>query len=376
MRGLFLCLTLSLALSALTVAFAAPSHVIYPAQRMPLTFSHALHVGKLGAACVQCHTSAPTSRSAIDRLIPGEDACRACHVIDRALPAGTGEGPPTACVACHPGYQPGESVARVYIPPPSLKFSHQAHRTTECQRCHGDMSKVTGLATREHLPSMDSCLTCHDGVRAADACTTCHLATQGGRIRTDLPDGALVPIGGATGALHDLDFRTNHDQIARAEPQSCAGCHEKRFCADCHAGVIKPMDFHPGNYVALHAVEARRNVPDCSACHKSQRFCVGCHERSGVGARAQSGFDRAGTENRFHRPNWNHGIDAQKNIKACAGCHREDFCVECHTAEPARPGVSPHGPAWRGSSRCQALASKNQRLCLRCHIELSRVTCD
>jgi len=391
MRRPLVAIAIAVALSAITAAADSPpepmiypaprvpltsSRVIYPPQRLPLVFSHAVHVGRVGAACVACHASVLTSRSAVDRLTPGEDACRACHAIDRTLPDGVGPGPPTACLACHPGYTLGESVARISIPTPHLKFSHAAHATTECATCHGEMSKVTGLATRDQLPAMDTCLTCHDGVRAAGECTTCHLATQGGRLRTELPDGRLVPTGGATGAMHDLDFRTDHDQIARAEPRSCAGCHEQRFCADCHAGSVKPMDFHPGDYVTLHAVDARRGVPDCSACHKSQRFCVGCHERSGVGVRAESGFDRTGVVGRFHRAGWNHGIDAQKNLKTCTGCHREDFCVECHTAEPARLGVSPHGPGWRGSGRCRALASKNQRMCLRCHIELDRVTCD
>jgi hypothetical protein len=274
-------------------------------------------------------------------------------------------------------------VARIAIPPPHLKFSHARHATTACQDCHGGLDDVA-LATRDHLPSMDSCLTCHDGVRAADACTTCHLATPGGRVRIELPDGPLVPTGGATGAMHDLEFRTRHDAIARAEPKTCAACHEQRFCADCHAGAMKPLDFHPGDYIALHAVEARRGVPDCGACHKSQRFCVGCHERSGVGVRAESGFDRVGVVGRFHPAGWtsdlrgpdHHATEAQKNLKSCASCHREDFCAECHTAEPGRMGVSPHGPGWRGSGRCRALAAKNQRMCLRCHIEQSRVGCD
>lgn len=387
----FLVFAVSAVLSVLTVAAASPpteitepvrypltstSRVIYPEQRMPLTFSHAVHLGKLGIACVVCHAGATTSRSAVDLLTPGEEACRGCHRIDRARADGVGTGPPTACVACHPGYTPGASVARISIPTPNLKFSHAAHAITDCDLCHDGMSKLGTVATRAQLPSMDTCLTCHDGTKASTACTTCHLATQGGRVRTELPDGALVPIGGSTGAVHDLDFRTNHDQVARSDARSCAACHEKRFCADCHAGSIKPMDFHPGDYVTLHAVDARRGVPDCSACHKSQRFCVGCHERSGVSVRTDGGFDNAGVLGRFHPINFNHGPVAQKNIKTCAGCHREDFCVECHSAEPARMGVSPHGPAWRGSSRCRALASKNPRLCLRCHIEPDRKTCD
>ncbi len=390
---LALVLAASAALSAVagtapeTVADPGPSRVVYPAQRLPLRFSHALHLRLEAVTCVTCHDRAPTSRSAIDLLTPGEAACRACHAIDRMRPEGTGApaasgapaAPATACVACHPGHVPGQAVARVVVPPPNLKFSHAAHATTACQTCHGDLAADdVGLATRDQLPRMASCLGCHDGVQAASACTTCHLSTQGGRVRTELPDGRLVPTGGVTGAVHDLEFRTRHDRIARAEARTCATCHEERFCADCHAGVVKPMDFHPGGYVTLHAIEARRGVPDCTVCHNTQRFCVGCHERAGVGVRAERGFDRTGVVGRFHPPGWaapgprgldHHATEAQRNLRSCAGCHREDFCAECHTAEPARLGVSPHGPGWRGSGRCRALASKNQRMCLRGHTD-------
>ena len=375
-----LALWAALGAAGLAVASDGPSPVVFPPQRLPLRFSHAQHLAG-GATCVSCHARAATSRSALDRLVPGEDACRACHPIDRRAPDKVVAGAPAAaCVACHPGFDPTRplTVERVAIPSPNLKFSHAAHAATACQRCHGDLAAAgVALATRDHLPRMELCLTCHDGVQAASACTTCHLATPGGRIRTELPDGALVPTGGVSGAAHDADFRTNHDQLARSEAGSCASCHEERFCADCHLGTVKPMDFHPGDYVTLHAIDARRGRPDCSACHRTQTFCVGCHERAGLGVRGESGFFRAGTSGRFHPPGWaapgggpdSHAREAQRNLKQCTSCHRDDFCRECHAAEPGRMGVSPHGPGWVRSARCEALERKNARLCLRCHIE-------
>lgn len=388
--GVGLAIIVSAALTA-SVTLAAPgapspSRVVYPAQRLPLRFSHAQHTGALAIACTTCHERATTSRSALDLLTPGEAACRGCHAIDRARPEGTGDGPASACVACHPGHTPGAPVARINIPAAHLKFSHAAHAGSTCQSCHGDLARDgVGLATRDHLPRMETCMTCHDGVTAADACTTCHLATQGGRVRTELPDGRLVPgAGGVGGAPHDADFRVDHARVAQHEPKACASCHEERFCADCHLGTAKPFDFHPGDYVTMHAVEARRGVPDCAACHTTQRFCAGCHERAGVGVRGDSGFERSGDGGRFHPPGWaalgargpdHHANEAQKNLRACTSCHREDFCRECHSAEPARLGISPHGPGWRGSGRCQALAAKNQRMCLRCHTDGGRVDC-
>ena len=52
------------------------------------------------------------------------------------------------------------------------------------------------------------------------------------------------------------------------------------------------MEFHAGDYLATHAVEARRGTPDCSACHRAESFCVACHERSGLTNRVEPQWDR------------------------------------------------------------------------------------
>lgn len=372
-----------------------PSPVIFPTQRLPITFSHATHLTRAPSLqCVDCHDRAAESRAAVDRLVPDESACEMCHPIDRAQPDLVLPGkPPVACVACHPGWRPGQPVARVEIEPPNLKFDHVAHATTACTFCHGDLAKQgTGLATRDDLPRMRLCLTCHDDQArgqarpAPSACTTCHLADAEGRVRVQLPDGKLMPSGVLIGDAHDGDFRTRHAGIARTDAASCATCHAERFCSDCHLGVAKPRDFHAGNYVLAHAVEARRGTPDCSACHRAQSFCVACHERSGVGARAGTEFDPEGVDplRRFHPEGWSatgrgansHAREFQRNPNQCASCHREDFCLTCHSNQDGQMmQINPHGPGWRGSARCEALAKRAGRTCLRCHITPAETGC-
>jgi len=354
-----------------------PSPVIYPAQRLPLTFSHARHARLDQVTCATCHRDTATSRSAVDNLMPTEAVCAGCHPIDRSQPERVVAGqPPARCDACHPGWRPGLPFARVHVPPPNLKFGHASHRDVDCRTCHGDLAGVD-LATRDDLPKMSVCLDCHDDRRAAAACTTCHLAGIAGRVRTEFPEGPLAPSGSLAGDAHDTDFRTNHAAVARAEAGYCAGCHAESFCADCHAGAIKPLDFHGGNYLLIHAVEARRGSPDCSACHRRQSFCVGCHERSGV-ARRISDVPLL----RFHPEGWasggigNHGVEARRNVNACAACHRDDFCVQCHTAEPTGMRISPHPPGWAGSARCDAMVKRARRMCLRCHIGEDEARCD
>jgi hypothetical protein len=288
--------TLAVAIALFAVAHgSAPtddwSPVIYPPQRMPLTFSHAKHLTR-GTACTTCHPDATTSRSAVDNLIPTEQQCRACHPIDRSQPDLVVAGaPPARCVACHPGFSPDTAVARVYLTPTPLKFSHAAHAKSSCASCHGDLSKVD-LATRAHLPTMSSCLTCHREGTQERRCADCHLAKLGGLLDTDLPQGRLIPRQTGLGDAHGPGFGRDHRQEARQVDATCTACHDRSTCLACHQGVTKPEEFHPGNYVLTHAVEARRGTPDCSACHRAQSFCVACHERSGLGLRGNRGVLR------------------------------------------------------------------------------------
>lgn len=358
------------------------SPVVYPMQRLPLIFSHRQHLAR-GATCATCHASATTSQSAVDNLIPTEAECRACHPIDRADPDRVVAGAPTAkCIACHPGWSPNTPVERVYLTPPPLKFAHSAHAKTPCASCHGDMTKVD-LATTRQLPTMASCLTCHTNGTEQRHCADCHLTKLGGLIETQFPHGDLVPHSTGLGDAHGASFAKDHKQEARQVGATCTACHDRSECVACHQGVVKPLEFHPGNYVLTHGVEAKRGTPDCSACHRAQSYCVACHERSGVGTRVSSELDASVPGRAFHPPGWSsptgpnrHAREARKNITSCASCHREEDCLECHSNEPGKLRASPHPNGWRGSARCEALDRGNRRMCLRCHITQDELGCN
>ncbi len=360
------------------------SPVVYPLQRLPLTFSHATHAAR-GTPCAACHPAATSSRSAVDNLLPTEGACRACHAIDRAQPARpTAPGiPPTRCLACHPGYSPDAAVERTYIPPPAIKFDHAAHATTPCARCHGDLRSV-GLATARHLPTMALCLECHASGRQQRACGDCHPTLRTGLVQTRFAQGTLVPSHTGLGDGHGPGFATDHREEARQIGATCEACHDRSECIGCHQGEVKPMDFHPGGYVRTHAVDARRGTPDCSACHRAQSFCVGCHQRTGVAEGASTGFDQDDPDHAFHPGGWVsttgggnlHAREARRNLTACASCHREEDCQTCHSATAGAPHISPHPRGWRGSSQCRALDRGNRRMCLRCHVTQVELGCD
>lgn len=371
------------------------SPVIYPDQDIPLRFSHVQHLTLEGQAlsCASCHKSAATSRSSLDNLIPGEDACTPCHDIDRGQPERrVAEGaPPARCDACHTGFDAQTGVvARVRIPSPNLKFSHARHVGGEgmrCTGCHTDLvARGVDLATRDELPAMATCLGCHDGERAPSRCVTCHLAGPGGIVQTGYASGTLQPSGSLYGAAHDLAFRTSHAAQAQNNTDYCGSCHRERFCVDCHNGAVKPMDFHGNDYVALHAIDARRGAFDCSACHRSQSFCTGCHSRSGVAADGRGSEFDSGVDGRgFHPPGWmelggrgpnHHSMQAQRNIEQCAACHREEFCLACHSAQPGSMRINPHPAGFGRSRRCRALLARAGRMCLRCHIGIDEARCE
>jgi hypothetical protein len=380
-----------------------PSPVIFPDQTIPLRFNHGKHVAK-GIRCVTCHANIPKSMFGKDRNIPNGQVCDTCHGTDHdeykpgSLP--TGEKIARKCSFCHPGYKGDgkDVIQKMDFPVPNLKFNHKIHidNKFECSVCHGDFKNVT-IATREgQLPKMNDCLKCHDGRKAPSACGTCHLVDRDDRLVQNFPQGKLLPTQQLRGASHDIEWSRNHRLITVVDRKLCQNCHSESFCLDCHNQTYKPLSIHPNDWIHIHPVAARKNDPNCTSCHRLQSFCIACHERSLVGVRptgSPGAFRQGGTPGtngagRFHPNNWVspggrslHPQEAQKNIRACVSCHRESFCMSCHAtrarqgADPSRgigsgvfAGQSPHPSNWVASGRCKALATRNYRVCLKCHV--------
>ena len=57
-----------------------------------------------------------------------------------------------------------------------LIFSHRTHlelTDIDCLTCHSSVASSTSSGTNA-LPSEETCLGCHDGLRAANRCEVCH----------------------------------------------------------------------------------------------------------------------------------------------------------------------------------------------------------
>ncbi|MCB9788714.1 MAG: cytochrome c3 family protein [Deltaproteobacteria bacterium] len=378
-----------------------PSPAIIPEPQIPLRFSHRLHTAELG--CVECHTTVPKSLRSSDVNLPVEATCFDCHDVDAAAAEPPGD-PPSTCATCHPGYQASfpEGVepsqthkARVHppqveLPPPNLKFNHKVHldRGTQCATCHAGLDRVD-LATPDNaLPTMGTCLGCHDGKTAPKECRTCHVMLPNGRIDTMAGVTPLAPAGWYFGDAHDDRWLHDHRAVAVTNGELCASCHDPKECIDCHNGVTKPLKIHPNNWILTHPISARKNEPDCSSCHRAQTFCVSCHQLTKFawepGGKGKSDLAERGL--RFHPEGWvqadwpsgdgrlpprgpnHHSFQAQRNIRACTSCHTEETCLTCHNPKTfGALAVNPHPPHFGGSARCKAMLKRNHRPCLKCH---------
>ncbi len=390
-----------------------PSPVVFPEQALPLRFNHQKHVKQLGIGCGTCHGTAKTSQKATDSLLPPATRCDGCHGTNhRKLTAVTTDEPRPLgqCNFCHTGYDPKRSnvVARVLIPKPNLRFNHQKHVTGQrmpCARCHGKVEELA-LATRDQLPRMKECVTCHvlgasdagggkaalaaksvagatGHVQASGACTTCHLSEPNGMLTTTFKSGKMLPPPWMHDAGHGSDFIERHKIVAGDDSKFCANCHQERFCVGCHDGNVRPRRIHPNDFISQHPVAARQDNPRCTSCHQQQSFCLTCHQRAGVAMSGPVG-NFAG-RGRFHPPKavWtdgprspsHHAWEAQRNLNACVSCHQERDCALCHATRNVGgrgpdlggvgQGVNPH-PVGFGS-RCQQALRQNPRPCLACH---------
>lgn len=386
-----------------------PSPVVFPEQALPLRFNHKKHVKELGVSCTTCHTTAKTSARAADSLLPPATRCDGCHgtdhrnlsavVTDEARPLGQ-------CNFCHQGYDPKRPnvVARLVLPKPNLRFNHQKHVTGErmaCARCHGKVEELE-LATRDQLPRMKECVTCHalgtsdaGNVKAAvsttgskrkasGACATCHLTESSGLLTTSFASGKLLPPPWLYDAGHGPDFIERHKRVAGDDSQFCANCHQERFCVGCHDGNVRPRKVHPNDFISQHPMAARQNNPRCTSCHQQQSFCLSCHQRAGV---TMSGpIANFANRGRFHPPKsvWtdgarspaHHAWEAERNLNACVSCHQERDCAMCHATRRVGgrgggagagvgQGVNPHPAGFR--ARCAQALRQNARPCLTCH---------
>lgn len=392
-----------------TVAWQAPE-----ARRSNLAFDHVRHQSEDAArpaSCVDCHTVAGTPRMAVQP--PVVSRCFACHGLQTAHLA----APDSACTTCHVPLAQAtrlrrEDVAAIDTPPTHLAAGFAAgaghgglakrpdggvaascatcHARDFCLTCHVDAPeqpviqalapdpRSTAIPARLAAPAshaepdflarhgkrlrteLRQCSTCH----TQESCLACHAATP--RVAVALP--ARAP-GRGIGALitrhpppsHGASFAERHAGQAAATPATCAGCHARADCLDCHRPTAASAPgYHPAAFLARHPVAAYARESNCSDCHNVGGFCVTCHLASGLVARAPLGTTGFHDAKRFF--GLGHGQAARQDLESCVGCHVERDCLICHGSFGGRR-FNPHGPGFDAAR----LRRKNPQMCSACH---------
>lgn len=156
----------------------------------PIAFSHRLHAGELGVACLYCHSGAEVSRHA---GTPAASTCMNCHrfvTAPRSLVraeedlAKKEKRKPRAVTSPELGKvyyalnkQKPIAWTRIHETPAFVYFDHRAHVNAGvlCQTCHGPVETMERVRQINTL-NMGWCLQCHrtNPKRPSTDCSTCH----------------------------------------------------------------------------------------------------------------------------------------------------------------------------------------------------------
>ncbi len=295
-------LRLLVPLAALLVAFGC--HVS-ESEEQPSRFSHARHVGEEMLDCSMCHARAKT---ADQPGMPGPQVCMVCHEGIQE------EKPETVRIATlfdASGHWTG-GVPRAQLPE-ELHFSHKAHASEDCSKCHGNIAESAGIPA-PHL-SMDECMSCHAERGASRDCSVCHQTIS----RKWEPP------------THELGWEQVHGKIFRAKDPAlvnrCSLCHdEETSCRACHA-LKKPRDHTTFWRIGGHGVAVSIDRSRCFACHRTD-FCERCHQN---------------TQPLTHTAGWGSPMN-----RHCTACHyplTESGCITCHKGTPSHASAPPM-PGW------------------------------
>ncbi len=306
-------------------------------------FSHAVH--SQVTDCSTCHRPSKDGRV---MGLPKMDKCLSCHQ-DQA----------NNCKMCHSN--PEHPGTYSYNPERlKIRFSHAMHKDRVkkgCKTCHKNPANnfKKGVFVGHQTVV---CMQCHEHKKdfAKANCTKCH------------KDMAELPPKRVAEFVHRDVLITGRHTVNRGNIRTCANCHDRTFCTDCHAKSTKlkpdikfPQKVglhlvHRGDYIATHRFDVARLGYTCNRCH-GRSFCVDCHQARGV---RYAGSSSPASP---HPPGWvtNHGMAARANIISCASCHdkgAKSNCVKCHG--PA--GINPHPPNWNSKAHL-SITSRSCRIC-------------
>ncbi len=287
-----------------------------------------------------------------------------------------------ACVRCHVA-APASRTSRELLLPTEATCNpcHAAQTAREnptaarCGSCHvgyGEDGPSVVPASSFPAPRLhfshaahgtETCESCHAGIRDA------HLAT-----RDQLPTMRQC--------LHCHDgSRGGVGPSARTAPSACATCHltEPDGVLQTHfpEGALRPPSSlrgleHDADWLVRHRWVAADQGAACAACHRESE-CADCHDGR-LRPRSVHANDYLTT----------HPQEARRDAPRCATCHTtQRFCLECHarlglatTTAPVVRGTDRYHPPAATWERAHGLeARRSLTACVSCHAERDCVSC-
>ncbi|MDF1613738.1 cytochrome c3 family protein [Desulfurivibrio dismutans] len=163
-------------------------------------------------------------------------------------------------------------------------------------------------------------------------------------------------------AQQDYQFTFDHEQhrylVFPGSP--CITCHlpdtptitpERRACLQCHDQEFTEMVKFPGMvnthgplWGFNHGPLAKNRQLDCAGCHQ-QNYCLNCHAQGPAQEMGKFG----GSLLNVHRSDFrvSHPLAARTNPRLCASCHEPASCNECHSDFRRRGDLRPGSPSHR-----------------------------
>jgi len=387
--------------------------------RTNLAFTHPMHRGEVSRhgdsalQCTDCHVRTGEERMAV-RLASARN-CIACHGVQGPHLA----APDTACATCHlplvravrltaediagfrqpPSHEQPDFATAGHGPlaeagPGDVAAScATCHAQNFCAECHVNAPEVVAIQALAPDPRVAAgaaslrapashrepgfladhggqaedgigrCATCH----TQKSCVVCHVGTPG--VARALAVGSPDRGGGARTERrrppsHGKDFSEIHASAASASPATCAACHARAECLDCHRPdpAAASPGYHRVGFLVTHPVQAYQRESSCSDCHNPGQFCSSCHANAGL-TRIDLPLD-AGYHDAKRSFIAGHGQAARQNLESCVSCHTETDCMSCHaTSVLGGRNFSPHGPGFDA----ERLARRNPQMCSACH---------
>ncbi len=363
-----------------------------------INFSHSFHLEI--AECTDCHSAVLESTSLNDRLLPDHENCESCHdEIDNDEECSTCHKNDNyealiqdkskmifnhkfhiefdiniSCEDCHKGLDKVDYSFESSSLLPPMEMCSGCHNETKiasnsCESCHittfdliPENHRNVDFAKSHKFIALDSdanCMMCHNNF----SCQECHVATN---VITEINSDAdfyqpYMPSNNIDGIkqqaitrVHDdLNYRYFHGIDAKGRTSDCKTCHQvESFCSNCHqsedgdfalTGIVPASHLQPdfktlgvGSGGGEHAILAKRDIENCTACHDVQGAdptCIMCH------------LDSDGIKNtnpKTHSSNFMRGEDGDWHTNfgsICYNCHTsaspssqqtDGFCNYCH----------------------------------------------